>query len=497
MHASRRTALFALIAFALLFQGSRGIWDPDEGRYVNVAYRMVASGDWWTPHLHHQVPHFTKPPLTYWAVAASIATFGHNEWAARLPNAAAWVGTVLLVFALARHLAPERELLAAVIQATSLLPFVAMNIVTTDTLLTFCELLGAYGFVRFRWSVAERPERERKWGLFWMWTGFGLAFLTKGPPGLLPLAAILGFVVATEGARGLARLGNAAGIGAFLVLAFGWYAAQIAAHPQLLDYLLGQEVVGRLTSKSFNRNAGLSGLVHAYLGVVIAGMLPWAPWALARWVRGLRRSAPAVATASPPAAHRFLLWWLLLPFAVFLASTSRLPLYLLVLAPPAALLLARALPQDALARKRVRILLGVWLVLLVTAKGAGALHETSRDGRRLAAALSEVLPYPPLEIVVVNRKARYSMAFYLRTEVEQVDLSGRDPARGEASFAPVSEPLADELAEMEPGTIYLVPVPSGLPFLQELRENGFEGRKVGEVDGFGVYSMPRLLPGSR
>ncbi|MEZ5314496.1 MAG: hypothetical protein R2862_13120 [Thermoanaerobaculia bacterium] len=42
MHASRRTALFALIAFALLFQGSRGIWDPDEGRYVNVAYRMRA-----------------------------------------------------------------------------------------------------------------------------------------------------------------------------------------------------------------------------------------------------------------------------------------------------------------------------------------------------------------------------------------------------------------------------------------------------------------------
>ncbi|MEZ5314494.1 MAG: hypothetical protein R2862_13110 [Thermoanaerobaculia bacterium] len=106
-----------------------------------------------------------------------------------------------------------------------------------------------------------------------------------------------------------------------------------------------------------------------------------------RWVRGLRRSAPAVATAPPPAAHRFLLWWLLLPFAVFLASTSRLPLYLLVLAPPAALLLACALPQDALACARPDPARG--LVLLVAAKGAGALHETSRDGRRLAAALSE------------------------------------------------------------------------------------------------------------
>ncbi|MEZ5314495.1 MAG: glycosyltransferase family 39 protein [Thermoanaerobaculia bacterium] len=144
-----------------------------------------------------------SPPLTYWAVAASIATFGHNEWAARLPNAAAWVGTVLLVFALARHLAPERELLAAVIQATSLLPFVAMNIVTTDTLLTFCELLGAYGFVRFRWAVAARPERSEVGPLLDV-TGFRSRLPDQGAPGLLPRGDPS--VVATEGARGLARL---------------------------------------------------------------------------------------------------------------------------------------------------------------------------------------------------------------------------------------------------------------------------------------------------
>ena len=38
------------IVLALLFLGSRGIWDPDEGRYTNVALHMLDSGDWIDPH---------------------------------------------------------------------------------------------------------------------------------------------------------------------------------------------------------------------------------------------------------------------------------------------------------------------------------------------------------------------------------------------------------------------------------------------------------------
>src|SRR6187551_324860 len=100
---NRRAALFALVALALVFQGARGIWDPDEGRYVAVAWRMVESGDWWTPRLHHEVPHFAKPPLTYWTIAASIAVLGKSEWAARIPDSLAWIAAILLVHALARR----------------------------------------------------------------------------------------------------------------------------------------------------------------------------------------------------------------------------------------------------------------------------------------------------------------------------------------------------------------------------------------------------------
>jgi 4-amino-4-deoxy-L-arabinose transferase-like glycosyltransferase len=62
-----------LLAFAMAFQGSRAIWNPDEGRYTHVALQMLRSGDWLTPRLHPEGAHFSKPPLTYWAIAASVS----------------------------------------------------------------------------------------------------------------------------------------------------------------------------------------------------------------------------------------------------------------------------------------------------------------------------------------------------------------------------------------------------------------------------------------
>ena len=75
----------ALLLWAFALQGTRGLWSPDEGRYVDVALEMLKSGDWLRPHVNDEFAHVTKPPLTYWAVASSVELFGRHEWAARLP----------------------------------------------------------------------------------------------------------------------------------------------------------------------------------------------------------------------------------------------------------------------------------------------------------------------------------------------------------------------------------------------------------------------------
>lgn len=120
----RRAVVTVLAAFllAMSFQGSRGLWEPDEGRYTAVALEMLRLGDFVHPMLHREHAHYTKPPLTYWAIAASVRLFGRNEWAVRLPYALAFTATVLLLFGLGKDYQPQRPWTAVLGEAQDLAP---------------------------------------------------------------------------------------------------------------------------------------------------------------------------------------------------------------------------------------------------------------------------------------------------------------------------------------------------------------------------------------
>ena len=89
----------SLFTFFLLL-GHRSLNEPDEGRYSVIASEMIETSNWLVPQLWY-VPHLDKPPLTYWAVAASMKLFGRNEWAVRLPVALAGLSGVAAAFFLA------------------------------------------------------------------------------------------------------------------------------------------------------------------------------------------------------------------------------------------------------------------------------------------------------------------------------------------------------------------------------------------------------------
>ena len=120
----RRVPLIVMaLVLAFGFLGARGIWDPDEGRYTNVALTMLSSGNWIDPMRNEDTGHWTKPPLTYWLIATSAATFGNTPWAARLPAALSYLACMVLAWHIARHLARGSEETALVAYATMLLPF--------------------------------------------------------------------------------------------------------------------------------------------------------------------------------------------------------------------------------------------------------------------------------------------------------------------------------------------------------------------------------------
>ncbi len=391
---TRRTWIGLLLLALVLgfaFQGTRALWNTDEGRYTGGALQMLDSGNYLAPAYSDDRSNFTKPPMTYWAIAASVEVFGRNTWAVRAPNALAFVLTVLLVLAMARVLMPDRAWLPPLIYATFLGPFFAANVASTDTLLTLFEALAMYGLIRAYFGSPSLPMAPRK-GIALMWLGFGLAFVTKGPPGLLPLLGALPFIARQGGWAGVRRLFWLPGLAIFLVTGLLWYAVVMARYPGLLDYYLKDEVYDRIFTGIHNRNPQWYGWIRAYGPVFLVGTLPW--WvplgrgllgllSVDRWKQAWRQASPSL----------FLLLWFLIPLLVFCVAKSRLSVYVLPLFVPLALMLARSVrPAFNLASWQQKMVLALWIVVMLVIKaGVSYLGDPRADDQVRAAELGALV----------------------------------------------------------------------------------------------------------
>jgi 4-amino-4-deoxy-L-arabinose transferase len=431
-------ALLALLAFA--FQGTRGLWEPDEGRYTSAGLNMYESGNWLVPTLDGEHPHLTKPPVTYWALAASFAVLGTNEWAARLPGALAFIGTGLLVFGLGHRFCPAKPWLPALAWSLSLAPMMSANIVSTDVILVLCETAAMFCFVE-AWS---RPATQRRRWMLLMWVCWGMAFMTKGPPGLLPLGAVVAFLAFHDRTR-LRTLFPAPGLLLFAVVAFTWFALVIGQQPDRLKYFLGYEVYDRVFTAAHNRNAEWYGALIVYLPMFIVGLLPW--WVMALVASGGPRPAWGRlrnAVRSRNAQALLLLYWFLLPAAVFFAARSRLQLYVLPLFVPLALLAGRAMSGWAwLTTRRLMLVAGATATVLLGVKGYLAYMPSDRDSRAMSAAIARIIDSQRVdEIVFVGMRPFYGLNLYLEPRVEGVQI---EEQRFEYSRYVAEEDLCSEL----------------------------------------------------
>jgi 4-amino-4-deoxy-L-arabinose transferase-like glycosyltransferase len=465
------------VVLALLFVGSRGIWDPDEGRYTNVALHMLDSGDWIDPHRSSEVSHWTKPPLTYWAIASSVAVFGHNAGAARLPSALAYLLCVWLAWRIARLLAPGSERQAALLYATMLLPFGAAQMITTDYVLAACETLAMWGFVEARFGEDARHSRPAPPWLALMWIGFGLAFLAKGPPGLLPLLAIVTFDLLTPG-RVRPRLLQWWSLPLFALVAAPWYAAVMLRNPGLFDYFIGNEVVDRFATNDFARHGEWYGWIAIYLPTLLVGTLPWTP-ALLRWARTLPASLRSWRQPSNRAGDGtalLLTLWLLLPLLVFCVSRSRLPLYILPLFMPLALLAARQRLAEGKALPRWRWLL-LWAGCLLALKFAASMWPTHKDARAWAEAIRARAPGPISQIEIVEDMARYGLHLHLHAEVEKLSLRAQPQPRFNPEY---DEDIADELGDdFDPDGLWITKQEHWADVLATIQAQGFDATPQG------------------
>lgn len=474
--ASRRwIVVLAVVIYACLFQGVRPIYSPDEGRYTDVALAMLDDGDWIHPMLHHEVEHWSKPPLEYWALAASIGTLGRREFAARLPGALAFAATILVLMRLGRRFVPSRPWLPGVVYATFVLPSVAANLVTTDTLLALWETLIVASFVE-TWEAQDISARRR--GAAGMGIFAALAFMTKGPPGLLTLAACAAFAISSSGWHGLKRAFRWEALALFVLLGLPWFAVVVVQDPNVLHYFVVEEVVNRIATEKMHRNAEWYGAIKVYAPTLIIGTLPWLPILVrSAW----RARTGVIGRLRDDAELRLLLCWILVPGIVFLLARSRLPLYMLPLFAPMALLVARGVSATAMAGWKA-IALGLWCALLVLARIVPAFLAADDDDRRLADEMRAVLHRAPNEIAFVDSTPRFGLRFYFGSEIERIVLPG-------GLARPESQDLASELTEREGCRLFVTDIARAAALEAALREHHAEAVRLDDVRGYALLEQ--------
>lgn len=464
--------LLIALAYVMPFQGTRPLWGTDEGRYSAVAVEMLESGDWLVPHRHPDHPHYSKPPLTYWALASSMKVLGRNEWALRLPAALAFVLVIGCAFTIGKRLQPERPWWPPLLVAGTAMTFIAANVISTDPLLTAFETLGMTGVLLAWLGETERIARRGAWivGL-----GFGLAFVTKGPPGLLPMVPALWFWWRN---RPLFRANpfNWKTLLIWAAIALPWFIAVIVRDHSLLGYFLGYETYGRIFTDVQDRHPQWYGWIKAYGPVALLGALPWTlivAWDAWRRPRNVR---PHLDDPIHRAASRFLLLWMLLPLLVFVLARSRLSVYVLPLLVPFALWAAQR-TRDLRITTAGKILLGVWFALLLSFKILGAYRDGSKDSLALSNTIRNEVKQQVDEIVFVDETALYGVRVYLDKPVLRVNF-------GDSPNPAVDDSLAGALRQHRSNRLWLVNARSAGTFRSEVARTGATIRLVAK---FGHY----------
>lgn len=338
--------LLAAAFFLVKLAGPDGLLERDQERAAAYALDAYANGNWiiqtdWRGDVQ------SKPPFSTWLIAGTMLATGPTRLALYLPGAAAAAGLALLVLGAGwRRFGPWAATAAAVAMLASPVGDKMMAYTRSDAVFG----LLVFGAALTAWRASETG---RGWLVFWVLAAF--ATLTKGPLGLL-LAA--GGLTALFWTRGLVHRApfdwkaHAPGIGAYLLLCGGWFAAAYAVMGQaVVDKMIGDELVGHAVGTRADTGVPL---VRFYLppAYMFSSYLPWSILTVLGLWRVFRRPAE---DPRARAFERFVAAHLLFGLAVFALGSAHRRVHYWPMVPAAALLAGRELVVllAPLARQRI------------------------------------------------------------------------------------------------------------------------------------------------
>jgi 4-amino-4-deoxy-L-arabinose transferase-like glycosyltransferase len=359
-----RAALLALLGgAAVLF-----MWNLSASGWANAYYSaaVMAGAHDWVAFLFGSFDASNaitvdKTPAALWVMALSARIFGFSSWSVLLPQAAAGVAAVWLLFLTVRRAAgPTGGLLAGAALALTPVATLMFRFNNPDALLTLLLAGAAYATVRALEVASTR------W-LILAGAAIGFAFLTKMLQGFLVIPAFAAVYLLAAPTTLWRRIWQVAAAAGAVLISAGWWVVLVmlwpaAARPyiggsqtnSIIELILGYNGLGRLTGEEvgqvggggagpFSEGAGWLRLFQGELASQVSWLLPVALIALVALLWARRRAPRTDLTR----AHA-LLWggWLVTTGLVFsLMQGIFHSYYAVALVPPIGALLGMGVAE--------------------------------------------------------------------------------------------------------------------------------------------------------
>ena len=171
--------LVVLVVAAIVYLGTvispPSLMDDVDAVQAQIARNMLTSGDWVTARIDGLI-YLEKPPLVYWATAASYRIFGVHDWSARLPIALSAIALCWLTAAFGMWAFGKRAgFYAGVCLATCVGLFLFTRILIPDVMQTLTIALAMWAFLR---AIDEDEAHPRFWAAV-LAASMGIGLLLK------------------------------------------------------------------------------------------------------------------------------------------------------------------------------------------------------------------------------------------------------------------------------------------------------------------------------
>lgn len=212
-------------AMFFLSLGATSLYQVAEARNAECAREMMERKDWVVPVFNGRL-RTDKPALEYFFMMIAYHLGGVSEGSARFFSAVCGLLLIIATFLFAsRHLGTRAAWWTALALLASPHLIFQFRLATPDPYLILATTLALYAFYE-GWCAYDFPGGRGRWWYASMYFLLGVAFLAKGPVGvLLPAVTILVFLLAKRQFRWrrIRQLGPWWGIPVMAAVAAPWY----------------------------------------------------------------------------------------------------------------------------------------------------------------------------------------------------------------------------------------------------------------------------------